>query len=105
MSSNNSAPGSPGGACRWRSFWATPPGFRSPRSGFPAAGGAWIGGKWIAQLALPPEVVRWEWKRFRRHFVYLAAKVVRLGRRVVVRLAGSHRDLPTILAAHARLQI
>ena len=65
---------------------------------------AWNLGKWIAQLALPSEVVRWEWKRFRRHFVYLAAKVVRLGRRVVVRLAGSHRDLPTILTAHARLQ-
>jgi len=65
---------------------------------------AWNLGKWIAQLALPPEVVRWEWKRFRRHFVYLAAKVVRLGRRVWVRLAGSHRDLPTILTAHARLQ-
>ena len=25
-------------------------------------------GKWIAQLALPSEAVRWEWKRFRRHF-------------------------------------
>lgn len=66
---------------------------------------AWNLGKWIAQLALPAEVVRWEWKRFRRHFVYLAAKVVRLGRRVVVRLAGSHRELPTILTAHARLQL
>ena len=39
---------------------------------------AWNLGKWIAQLALPAEVVRWEWKRFRRHFVYLAAKVVRI---------------------------
>lgn len=65
---------------------------------------AWNLGKWIAQLALPAEVVRWEWKRFRRHFVYIAAKVVKLGRSVVVRLAGSHRYLPDILAAHARLQ-
>jgi hypothetical protein len=66
---------------------------------------AWNLGKWIAQLALPAEVVRWEWKRFRRHFVYLAAKVVRLGRQTVVRLADSHRYLPEILAAHVRLQV
>jgi hypothetical protein len=65
---------------------------------------AWNLGKWIAQLALPREVVRWEWKRFRRHFVYLAAKVLKSGRRLVVRLAGSHRFLPDILTAHVRLQ-
>jgi len=65
---------------------------------------AWNLGKWIAQIALPSEVVRWEWKRFRRHFVYIAAKVLRMGRCLVVRLAGSHRYLPDILAAHARLQ-
>jgi hypothetical protein len=65
---------------------------------------AWNLGKWIAQLALPAEVVRWEWKRFRRHFVYIAAKVLKLGRSVVVQLAGSHRYLPDILTAHARLQ-
>jgi len=65
---------------------------------------AWNLGKWIAQLTLPAEVVRWEWKRFRRHFVYLAAKVLRLGRRIVVRLDGSHRMLPELLTAHARLQ-
>ena len=65
---------------------------------------AWNLGKWIAQLALPAEVVRWEWKRFRRHFVYIAAKVLKLGRSVVVRLAGSHRYLPDLLTAHARLQ-
>jgi hypothetical protein len=66
---------------------------------------AWNLGKWIAQLALPAEVVRWEWKRFRRHFVYIAAKVVRLGRRIVVRLDGAHRLLPALLTAHARLQV
>ena len=65
---------------------------------------AWNLGKWIAQLALPSEVVRWEWKRFRRHFVYIAAKVVKLGRSWMVRLAGSHRFLCDILTAHARLQ-
>ena len=65
---------------------------------------AWNLGKWIAQIALPTEVVRWEWKRFRRHFVYIAAKVLKEGRSLVVRLAGSHRFLPDILTAHARLQ-
>ena len=65
---------------------------------------AWNLGKWIAQIALPREVVRWEWKRFRRHFVYIAAKVLKSGRRWVVRLAGSHRFLPDILTAHVRLQ-
>ena len=65
---------------------------------------AWNLGKWIAQIALPSEVVRWEWKRFRRHFVYIAAKVLKTGRHLVVRLAGSHRFLPDILTAHARLQ-
>jgi hypothetical protein len=65
---------------------------------------AWNLGKWIAQIALPSEVVRWEWKRFRRHFVYIAAKVLKMGRSLVVRLAGSHRYLPDILTAHARLQ-
>ena len=34
---------------------------------------AWNMAKWIAQLALPPEVVRWEWKRFRLHYVLVAA--------------------------------
>jgi hypothetical protein len=65
---------------------------------------AWNLGKWIAQIALPSEVVRWEWKRFRRHFVYIAAKVLKTGRRLVVRLAGSHRFLPDLLTAHVRLQ-
>ena len=66
---------------------------------------AWNLGKWIAQIALPSEVVRWEWKRFRRYFVYIAAKVLKRGRCLMVRLAGSHRFLPDILAAHARLQV
>ena len=60
---------------------------------------AWNLGKWIAQLALPAEVVRWEWKRFRRHFVYIAAKVLNTGRRLVVQLTDSHRYLPQLLAA------
>ena len=60
---------------------------------------AWNLGKWIAQLALPAEVVRWEWKRFRRHFIYIAAKVLNTGRRLVVQLTDSHRYLPQLLAA------
>jgi hypothetical protein len=66
---------------------------------------AWNLGKWIAELALPSEVVRWEWKRFRRHFVYIAAKVLKKGRRLIVQLTDSHRYLPEILTAHARLQV
>jgi len=66
---------------------------------------AWNLGKWIAEIALPSEVVRWEWKRFRRHFVYLAAKVLKKGRRLIVQLTDSHRYLPEILTAHARLQV
>lgn len=66
---------------------------------------AWNLGKWIAEIGLPSEVVRWEWKRFRRHFVYIAAKVLKKGRRLVVQLTYSHRYLPEILAAHARLQV
>jgi hypothetical protein len=66
---------------------------------------AWNLGKWIAELALPSEVVRWEWKRFRRHFVYVAAKVLTKGRRLIVQLTDSHRYLPEILTAHARLQV
>jgi hypothetical protein len=58
---------------------------------------------WLAQLALPPETMRWEWKRFRRAFVYCAARVVHTARQVHVRVADSHRFAGAILAAHARL--
>ena len=66
---------------------------------------AWNLGKWLAQLALPDEVVRWEWKRFRLAFVYIAAKVVHRARQVLVRLAGSHRFSAPILEAHVKLQV
>ena len=59
---------------------------------------------WLAQLALPRETMRWEWKRFRHAFVYVAARVIRQSRQIHVRLARSHRMVPTILVAHARLQ-
>jgi hypothetical protein len=58
---------------------------------------------WLAQLALPLETMRWEWKRFRQAFVYCAARVVHTARQVHVRFADSHRFADTILAAHARL--
>ena len=65
---------------------------------------AWNLGKWIAQLALPAEVVRWEWKRSRQAFVYLAAHVVRSANQTWVRLSGSHRFATVVADAHARLQ-
>ena len=65
---------------------------------------AWNLGKWIAQLALPAEVVRWEWKRFRQAFVYVAAQVLRRARQTWVRLTASHRFTSTLVAAHVRLQ-
>jgi hypothetical protein len=60
---------------------------------------------WLAQLALPLEAMRWEWKRFRRAFVYCAARVVHTARQVHVRFADSHRFAGAILAAHERLAI
>ena len=60
---------------------------------------------WLAQLALPMETMRWEWKRFRRAFVYCAARVVHTGRQVRVHFADSHRFADTILAAHMRLEV
>jgi hypothetical protein len=60
---------------------------------------------WLAQLALPLETMRWEWKRFRRSFVYCAARVVRTARQVHVRFADSHRFIGAILAAQARLVV
>lgn len=65
---------------------------------------AWNIGKWIAQLSLEPEVVRWEWKRFRQAFVYLAAQVIKRGRQIWVRFSASHRFTNSLVAAHQKLQ-
>lgn len=65
---------------------------------------AWNIGKWIAQLALPEEAVRWEWKRYRNAFVDAPATVIKGGRRVNVRIAGSHRFCDSLIDAHQRLQ-
>jgi hypothetical protein len=60
---------------------------------------------WLAQLALPQETMRWEWKRFWHAFVHVAARVLRQSRQIHVRIATSHRTAPVILKAHVRLQI
>jgi len=60
---------------------------------------------WLAQLALPLETMRWEWKRFRRAFVYCAARVVHSARQVHVRFADSHRFAGTLLTAHRRIEV
>jgi hypothetical protein len=59
---------------------------------------------WLAMLALPGEVTRWEWKRFRKAFVYVAATVVRSARQNILRLASSHRFAPILQRALVRLQ-
>ena len=59
---------------------------------------------WLAMLALPTEVMRWEWKRFRKAFVYIAARVVLTARAHVLRLAGSHRFAAVLQRGITRLQ-
>ena len=58
---------------------------------------------WLAQTTLPLETMRWEWKRFRRAFVYCATRVIHTARQTHIRIASSHRFTGAILAAHARL--
>lgn len=60
---------------------------------------------WLAMLALPREVMRWEWKRFRKAFVYVAARVVLSARQRIVKVAGSHRYADEICRGIARLQV
>jgi hypothetical protein len=57
---------------------------------------AWNLGKWIAQLGLPDEVVRWERKRFRQAFVYVVAQAISAAR---------NRWFASLLAAHQKLQM
>ena len=64
---------------------------------------AWNMGKWIAQLVLPDEVVRWEWKRFRQAWVYLAAHVTRMSRQIHVRFSASHRFARDLKRAYRHL--
>lgn len=60
---------------------------------------------WLAMLALPAETLRWEWKRFRRSFVYVAARVVISGRRRILKIAASHRFADDLALGIARLQV
>lgn len=59
---------------------------------------------WLGMLALPLEVMRWEWKRFRYAFVYLSARVVLKARQVIVRFAQAHRFAPDACAGIVKLQ-
>ena len=65
---------------------------------------AWNLGKWIAQLALPAEVVRWEWKRYRKAFVHVATEVIHRRRQCWLRMSPAHRFLDTLIAAQVQLQ-
>lgn len=65
---------------------------------------AWNVAKWIALLVLPEETIRWEWKRFRQAFVYVAAQVLRRSRQVTLRISASHRWHRLLVAAHQQLQ-
>ncbi len=65
---------------------------------------AWNLGKWIAELTLPPEVVRWEWKRFRRAFVYIATEVIYRSRQRWLQFSPAHRFAGLLIDAHVQLQ-
>lgn len=59
---------------------------------------------WLAQLVLPQESVRWEWKRFRKAFVYVTARVTLAGRRTLVRFSDATRFSADLQTALVRLQ-
>lgn len=60
---------------------------------------AWNIAKWIAQLALPDEVSRWEWKRFRFHYVLVPAQIIKRARQMWVRLMGPRSTVDPLLLA------
>lgn len=64
---------------------------------------AWNIAKWIAQLALPEEVMRWEWKRFRLHYVLVPAQLIKRARQVWVRLMGARDTIDPLLLAFESL--
>ncbi len=59
---------------------------------------------WLSMLTLPGECIRWEWKRFRKAFVYIAARVIRSGRRTIIRFSDAHRFANVLEQAIVRLQ-
>ena len=46
---------------------------------------------WLGMSVLPRETIRWEWKRFRKAFIYVAARVTRHARQVLLGISDSHR--------------
>ena len=66
---------------------------------------AWNLGKWIAHIAMPNEVSRWEWKRFRRAFVDFSVQVVRIARQTRLRILGARRHCGILLRALQVLQV
>jgi hypothetical protein len=60
---------------------------------------------WLCMLALPKEVIRWKWKRFRLAYVYLSARVIRKARQTIIRISNAHRFSTQIIHALGRLQI
>jgi len=65
---------------------------------------AWCLRSWLSLTVLPKETLRWEWKRFRHAFVYVGAKVVKVGRVIGVRFDRAHRWLQQILHAAEQLR-
>ena len=65
---------------------------------------AWNLKVWLAHVALPEEVSRWEWKRFRRAFVDVAVQIVYTARQFHVRLLGAHRFAEIMMHAHGLLE-
>ncbi|MCP3959673.1 MAG: IS1380 family transposase [bacterium] len=64
---------------------------------------AWNIGKWLAQLVLPDEVTRWEWKRFRLHYVLVPAQLIKRARQMWVRLMGARSTIDPLLLAFQAL--
>jgi hypothetical protein len=64
---------------------------------------AWNMAKWIAQLALPDEVLRWKWKRFRLHYVFVPAQLIKRARQTWVRLMGARSTVDPLLLAFESL--
>jgi len=53
---------------------------------------------------LPEEVSRWEWKRFRRALVDVAAQIVSTARQLHVGFLGTYRFAEQMLRAHRALE-
>jgi hypothetical protein len=58
---------------------------------------------WLAQVALPVEVMRWKWKRFRYAFVYIAVRVIHHARQTTLYVADSHRFAEMLQTGIVRL--